>query len=402
MPDFTLLSASSIAIIKAIYFNPDSTCLEISKQVENSIPNVTKNINDLIKNGIVFENGHGSSRGGRKPLLYSLVPDSLYTVSVAMNQLNVQAAIMDITGNIISDIIEFDVDIYKDADTLELVIAQVLRLVEVSPVAKGKIMAVGISMPGVIDVEKGVNKSYFKNHSKSIGDVLSERIGIPVFIDNDSAAIALAELKLGLGRTIKEIMVVNIGWGIGLGMIVNGKIFRGATGYAGEFSHIPLFKNGKVCRCGKVGCLETETSLIIIANKAKAEIAAPGITDSSNMLEIINSVFALAREGNSAAIKLITEAGYHLGQAIAILIHIMNPQVVVLSGKGREAGRVWLAPIEQAINELCIPTLLNESGVVLSPIEKFAQLKGTAGMIIENLGTVLLKNEIRKKQLIHH
>jgi predicted NBD/HSP70 family sugar kinase len=376
--------------------------LEISKQVENSIPNVTKNINDLIKNGIVFENGHGSSRGGRKPLLYSLVPDSLYTVSVAMNQLNVQAAIMDITGNIISDIIEFDVDIYKDADTLELVIAQVLHLVEVSPVAKGKIMAVGISMPGVIDVEKGVNKSYFKNHSKSLGDVLSERIGIPVFIDNDSAAIALAELKLGLGRTIKEIMVVNIGWGIGLGMIVNGKIFRGATGYAGEFSHIPLFKNGKVCRCGKTGCLETETSLIIIANKAKAEIAAPGITDSSNMLEIINSVFALAREGNSAAIKLITEAGYHLGQAIAILIHIMNPQVVVLSGKGREAGRVWLAPIEQAINELCIPTLLNESGVVLSPIEKFAQLKGTAGMIIENLGTVLLKNEIHKKQLIHH
>ena len=105
MPDFALLSASSIAIVKAIYFNPDSTCLEISKQVENSIPNVTKNINDLIKNGIVFENGYGSSRGGRKPLLYSLVPDSLYTVSVAMNQLNVQAAIMDITGNIISDII---------------------------------------------------------------------------------------------------------------------------------------------------------------------------------------------------------------------------------------------------------------------------------------------------------
>ncbi len=402
MPDFTLLSASSIAIIKAIYFNPDSTCLEISKQVENSIPNVTKNINDLIKNGIVFENGHGSSRGGRKPLLYSLVSDSLYTVSVAMNQLNVQAAIMDITGNIISDIIEFDVDIYNDADTLELVIEKVLHLIEVSPVEKGKIMAVGISMPGVIDVEKGVNKSYFKNHSKSLVDVLSERIGIPVFIDNDSAAIALAELKLGLGRTIKEIMVVNIGWGIGLGMIVNGKIFRGSTGYAGEFSHIPLFKNGKVCRCGKMGCLETETSLIIIANKAKAEIAGLKVADTDNMLEIINSVFALAREGNSAAIKLITEAGYHLGQAIAILIHIMNPQVVVLSGKGREAGRVWLAPIEQAINELCIPTLLNESGVALSPIEKFAQLKGTAGMIIENLGKVLLKNEIHKKQLIHH
>ncbi|SDT35214.1 transcriptional regulator, MarR family [Mucilaginibacter mallensis] len=402
MPDFKLLSASSIAIIKAIYFNPDSTCLEISKQVENSIPNVTKNINDLIRNGIVYENGYGDSRGGRKPLLYSLVADSLYIISVAMNQFNVQAAIMDITGSIISDIIQFDIDIYKDVNTLELVIEQVLHLFGVSPIEKNKIMAVGISMPGVIDIEKGVNKSYFKNNSKNIRDMLSERIGIPVFIDNDSAAIALAELKLGLGRTIKEIMVVNIGWGIGLGMIVNGKIFRGSTGYAGEFSHIPLFKNGKVCRCGKVGCLETETSLIIIANKARAEIAELQALNTGNILEIINAVFALAREGSPAAIKLITEAGYHLGQAIAILIHIMNPQVVVLSGKGREAGRVWLAPIEQAINELCIPTLLNESGVVLSPIEKFAQLKGTAGMVIENLDDVLLKNEMNKKQLTHH
>jgi predicted NBD/HSP70 family sugar kinase len=199
-----------------------------------------------------------------------------------------------------------------------------------------------------------------------------------------------------LGRTKKEIMVINIGWGIGLGMIVDGKIFRGFSGFAGEFSHVPLFKNGKICSCGKRGCLETEASMITIEAKALAEInngQFTSITVDNNKTSVFN-IIAEAKKGDSLAIKLISDAAYHIGQAIAILIHIMNPEVIVLSGKGIKAGKLWLAPIQQAINEHCIPTLTKDTEVTLSGLGFDSELIGAAALVIENISNLsFLKHE---------
>src|SRR5699024_2736024 len=103
------------------------------------------------------------------------------------------------------------------------------------------------------------------------GVYIKEKTGYPTFIENDSSTIALAEIKYGRAVNEKNAMILNLSWGIGLGMILEGKLFRGNDGFAGEFSHIPLFKNGKLCSCGKTGCLETETSLSYMIRKAKAE-----------------------------------------------------------------------------------------------------------------------------------
>lgn len=381
-------SPSHLSIVKALYFNGTISCSDISKITGASIPNVSKNLYELIAGGYVVEKGFAESKGGRKPLMYSLVAGKFYIVSVAMDQFSTRMAMVDINNSFLKDIECFDFNLYDANSDADYLIEKINGFMDNSGVNKKEIYGIGIAMPGFFDISAGTNKTFLKNEGKSIRDYIAGTTGLPTFIDNDSSAIALAELKFGVGRTRKEIMVINIGWGIGLGMIVNGEIFRGFSGFAGEFSHIPLFKNGRICSCGKRGCLETEVSLTIIEQKAQKAISAGDyttITPNENGKVTISSILTEANKGDHLAIKLISEGGYYIGQGIAVLIHIMNPQSIVLSGKGSEAGKVWLAPIQQALNELCIPALLNNTEVILSPLGSNAQLIGAAALVVDNI-----------------
>ena len=155
---------------------------------------------------------------------------------------------------------------------------------------------------------------------------------VPVLIDNDSSLIALAELKHGMAKGHKNTMVVNIGWGTGLGLILNGSLFRGTDGFAGEFSHFPIFSNQKVCSCGKVGCLETETSLYYMVEKAIEGIKNGQATILKNLdkltaEEAIEKIMQASLRGDKFSIELITKIGYDIGKGIAILIHLLNPEL---------------------------------------------------------------------------
>lgn len=381
-------SSSHLSIVKALYFNGTISCSDISKITGASIPNVSKNLYELIDGGYVIEKGYAESKGGRKPLMYSLAAGKFYIVSVAMDQFSTRIAIVDVNNSFVKEVECFDFNLYDANSNADYLIEKINSFIDRSGISKKEIYGIGIAMPGFFDISTGQNKTFLKNEGKGLRDYITELTGFPTFIDNDSSAIALAELKFGIGRTNKEIMVINIGWGIGLGMIVNGEIFRGFSGFAGEFSHIPLFKNNRICSCGKRGCLETEVSLVIIEQKAQKAISAgeyTTITANENGKVTISSILAEANKGDHLAIKLISEGGYCIGQGIAVLIHIMNPQSIVLSGKGSEAGKVWLAPIQQALNELCIPALLNKTEVILSPLGSNAQLIGAAALVVDNI-----------------
>jgi len=384
-------NSNHLSVIKALYFNGSIGCSEVSKITGFSIPNAQKNLTELIEEGIVIEKGFASSKGGRKPILYALVPDKFYTLSVAVDQFITKIGLVNLDNEFIGEVEYLKFNLYDKAATTDSLIRKINGFITKLTIDTTKICAIGISVPGFVDVEKGVNKNFLKDTGKSLRDYIAENTGYPTFMDNDSSAIALAELKFGIGRTKKEIMVLNIGWGIGLGMIVKGEIFRGFSGFAGEFSHIPLFKNEKICNCGKRGCLETEASLILIEQQADEAIKngqSTTIIPDRKGHTSINSVITEAKNGDELAIKLISNAGYQIGRALAVLIHIMNPQTIVLSGKGSEAGKLWLAPIQQALNELCIPVLLNDSEVVLSTLGSNAQLIGSAALVIENIESI--------------
>lgn len=376
-------------IIKNLYYSNTLSCAELSDKISKSLPVTAKLLSDLIRDQSVVETGFAPSTGGRKPAMYAMSDDLLYIVSVAMDQFVCRVAIMNKANEFVRPVEKFELPLMDNPDALSVLIDKIGLVIKKSGIPKSKFAGIGIGIPGFVDVKKGINYSYFPTKNKSITDTVFEKIGIPTFIDNDSSLIALAELRFGGARGKKNVMVVNAGWGVGLGMILNGELFRGTNGFAGEFSHIPLFINGKLCHCGKKGCLETEASLLVVIEKAWEGLRA-GQLSKLNTLPVEHSeeaseaIFNAAHEGDQFAISLLSEAGYKIGRGVAILIHLMNPEIVLLSGRGSSAGKIWQAPIQQAINEHCIPRLSAQTIVEISTLGYDAELIGAAVLVMEN------------------
>ncbi len=383
-------TAYKSALLRELYFNDTLSASELSKNTNLSLPVATKMLNELIENETVLTTGYAISKGGRRPLMYSIAPDRMYILAVAVDQLMTRMVLMNMKNQRVSEQEQIDLTLAENEAALGQLGVRIAGHIANSGLDRKKIIGIGIGMPGFIDSEKGLNYSFLGHGGSSITEYINDLTGIPVFIDNDSSLIALTELSFGVAKNCKTAMVVNLGWGIGLGMILNGKLFKGHNGFAGEFSHIPLFLNNKICSCGKSGCLETECSLSVLVQKAAEglENGQPSlIKDFSpdSLQTAAEAVLDAAMKGDNFAIGLISEAGYHIGRGIAILIHLMNPETIVLSGMGAAAGKVWQAPVQQALNEHCIPRLSMSINVQMSSLGTGAELIGAAALVMTNL-----------------
>lgn len=341
-------------LLKSLYFHESESCAELSFRLKKSIPLITRCLNELIKEGYVVTKGYAPSSGGRRPLNYSLKSDNGFIVAVAMDQLFTRMVILDLTNNPVYEQKTIELDLHHTTHALDLLAKEISGYIEKSGIAKSKIIGVGIGMPGFINAEEGINYTFFdQNMQVSHQSFLEKEIGLPVYIDNDSSLTAFAEWMFGPAKNRKNALIINVGWGTGLGMIMNGQLFRGDAGYAGEFSHIPLSDNGILCECGKRGCLETETSLLIMAQKASADIQAGKASGlrRQDVKYMSDAIIEAANKGDQYCIGLLSHVGSMLGKGIAILIHIINPGLIVLSGRGAKAKRILMAPIQQALNQ---------------------------------------------------
>ncbi|WP_341840955.1 ROK family protein [Chitinophaga caseinilytica] len=384
-------------ILKELCFGNALSGTEISSRIDKSMPVTVRLLGELVNEGLVEEKGYAPSSGGRRPQIYALKPGKMYVVSVAMDQLVTRMAVIDMQNCDIICTEKIGLPLAKNPDVLETLANQLNRFIDNSTIARDKIIGMGIGMPGFVDVSKGINYSFLETQT-SIVDFLEKRVGIPVHIDNDSSLIALAEFRLGAARGRNDVMVININWGIGLGLVLNGVLFRGCTGFAGEFSHIPLFVNNKLCACGKSGCLETEASMLVVIEKAVEGLKKGRVSTMEALPEDIeeacHAIINAAIQGDTFAVELLSEAGYNIGKGIAILIHVLNPELIVLSGRGASAGKLWLAPVQQAINHYCIPRLASKSELTVSAFHQRAELIGAAALVIENFDRQPVKNKV--------
>ena len=391
-------------IIKQLYFRESLSCADISYKIGKSLPLTTKMLTELIDEDYVVETGYANSTGGRRPQMYSLRGDFMYIVSVAMDQFVTRIAIMDMQNNPVIAIDKFELTLSNNPSALSVLSDKIIECIKKSGIDESKIVGVGIGMPGFVDVLKGINYTFLDAGNKSIEDYISSRTSLPVFIDNDSRLIALAELRFGKLNDKKNAMVINIGWGVGLGLIVNGELFRGQNGFAGEFSHIPLFSNNKLCSCGKMGCLETEASLFAVIEKAKEGIKEGKLSHikelpDSHFEQAVEIIIAAAKKGDKFAIEILSDAGYHIGRGLAVLIHLLNPEIIILSGRGSLAGKLWQAPIQQALNEHCIPRLASGTEIQISQLGHDAELIGAAALVMERFENDLSKAAFLETEL---
>ncbi|MFC3562281.1 ROK family protein [Pedobacter jamesrossensis] len=378
-------------IIKHLYYKKALALTELSKLTNKSLPLVTSIVNGLILEGYVLEQGLAPSTGGRRPSIYLLNPDNKkYIVAVAMDQLITRLTIYDLSRRVVLPVQYLELNMSDSFDDVNVLADFINKSITKSDLDRDNIIGVGIGMPGFVNAEKGINSSFLLiKDASALGDYLSKAIKLPVSIDNDSSLIALAELNFGEAINLKDVMVVNIGWGTGLGMIVNGQLYRGSGGYAGEFSHIPLSDSDKLCSCGKRGCLELDTSLLVMAEKAERALM-DGAESSMKFLfqdktkhprdHFLDAVNAQ----DPLAISIVSKAAFQIGKGLATLMHILNPECIVLSGRGAKVGKMLLPSIQQAINQFCMPRIAELTTIKVSTLTDEAELLAAASLILEN------------------
>lgn len=378
-------------VIKHFFYREALSLAELRELTGKSLPVLTTIMAGLVADGYLIEEGLAPSSGGRRPALFKLNPkNNRYIVAVAMDQRITRINILDLMRRkmISTQVMGFNLD------SNDLGVQNLLKFIKTtiknSGIKNEQLLGVGIGMPGFINKEDGINYSFFQSGgSINLSEYLSEELDLPVFLDNDSSLIALAELHFGAARGYSDVLVVNLGWGTGLGMIINGSLYRGSTGYAGEFSHVPLSSSNKLCSCGKRGCLEVETSLTVMVEKAENEIENGAETIMSSLFsdESVPKGYhflTAVSQQDPLAISILSETGYHLGKGIATLIHILNPKCIVLAGRGAKAGKMWLPSVQQAINEFCIARIADQTKIVISDLAEDAELLAAASLVVEN------------------
>ncbi|WP_373520907.1 ROK family protein [Aquiflexum sp.] len=388
---------NKLKLIKNLYTKGSNTAGEICMEVGISLPTVNSLLGDLMNSGEVIKNGRAESQGGRKPDLYQLDNGAFYILSVDINRFRVRTAIYDCSNQALTEPETIKLTLNNEKETFEKICEFLIAHKNKSGLDKEKIIAVGISMPGLIDSINGVNHTYLKFSKKSLVESFEFKLERKVFLENDARAMTLAEFKFGQNDQFKNVLGIFIGWGIGLGILIDGKIYQGASGFAGEFSHSPIFESRDItCSCGKKGCLEAVASGTAIVRMAKEAIATDSDSILARMVRENNDelepyvVVDAALAGDQRAITILSEAGLDLGRGISILIQLLNPELIIIGGSVAEAKQYLITPIQQALNIYSMAKARENTQISLYKLGKEVGLMGGLAVVNEKIFDDLL------------
>jgi predicted NBD/HSP70 family sugar kinase len=383
---------NKLKLIKNLYTKGSNTAGEMCVEVGISLPTVNSLLGDLMASGEVIKQGRAESQGGRKPDLYRLADDSFYLISVDINKFRIRTAIYNSSNKAITENETLKLPLNNEKETFDKICDFIIQHKEKSGLPDHKIIAVGISMPGLIDAVHGINHTYLKFGKKSLVENFEARLERKVFLENDARAMTLAEFKFGHNDQYKNVLGIFIGWGIGLGILIDGKIYQGASGFAGEFSHSPIFESRDItCSCGKKGCLESVSSGTAIVRMAKEAIENDQESILARLAKENNGevepylVVDAALAGDQRAITILSEAGLDLGRGISILIQLLNPELIIIGGSVAEAKQYLITPIQQALNIYSMAKARENTELALYKLGKEVGLLGGVAVVNEQI-----------------
>ena len=367
-------------IINHFIANGNDTISELSKELDLSVPTVTKFIGELIEQGLICEYGKMQTSGGRYPSVYGLNPTSVYFVGVDMTRHHLNIALMDFKGDIVQSQMGIPFTYENTSEAFDTLCSHIQNFIDQTGELKEKIYSINLNISGRVNPESGYSYSSFYFSEQPVTEILSKKLNFKVGIDNDTRAMAYGEYMKGVVEGEKQVIFINISWGLGIGIIIDGKLYYGKSGFSGEFGHFPAFDNEILCHCGKKGCLETETAGIAIhrmvlerIKNGESSILTEKVKDLNNLTltDIINAT----NMEDPLCIEIIEEVGYKLGRYIAGLINIFNPELVIIGGQVSQTEGFIMLPIRSAVRKYSLG-LVNKDTRILS-----SKLKEKAGVI---------------------
>lgn len=364
----------------------EETIAELARCFNISVPTTTKLLMDLKEDGYLEDNGKIETAGGRRPNVFGLAADALYFLGVDVRRRRIEIILVDFQGKIVCRKDEIPYTLENTAESLEFVCQQVEAFMEEISIAKNKIAGIGVSLTGRVDANEGYSYTYFNFNESPLTDVLRQRFGLPVYIENDSRAMMFAEKNFGVVKDEKNVLFLNLGRGIGVGTMFDGKLYYGKTGFAGELGHIPLFDNEIMCHCGKKGCLETEASGIALEKMFVERLKAGETSILSGKWKegkeiLLYDIIRAANHDDVLAISLIAEVADKLGRGVGVLINLLNPDLVVVGGTFSLSGDYVMLPLKTAVNKYSLSLVSKDSRFKLSLLGENASVMGAAMLV---------------------
>ena len=369
-------------IIAHMAVNGECTLSELTKELHISVPTITKLVQELVQENIVSDLGKVETPGGRRPNVFGLASSAIYFAGVNIGRDNMSFLITDLHNNIVKEELLTDFELQDRPQCLEKICSNIAHFIDTCGVERAKILGVGVSVSGRVNPTTGRSYRYFTSSEQSLRDMIEQRIGIRVLLENDSRARCYAEYTNSKSKDEMDVLYLHLGRGLAIGIVMNGKLYYGKSGFAGEFGHIPFFDNEIICSCGKKGCLETEASgsalhriLLERIQNGENSILSNRIGDINNPITL-DEIIASVNKEDLLCIEIVEEIGQKLGKQIAGLINLFNPELVIIGGTISLTGDYITQPIKTAVRKYSLNLVNKDSAIVTSKLKDRAGIVG--------------------------
>ncbi|MBU5465384.1 ROK family transcriptional regulator [Virgibacillus sp. MSJ-26] len=372
-------SVNKSIILNKIRTSEPISRAQIAKETKLTPPTVSSIVRELIEQDLVKESELGESKGGRKPTMLLVNKDGFYVIGVDAGPKTIECILSNLSGQIKDRVvvsIESPLTNESFLDLLKSGIRKILQNVK----ERSKVLGIGMAMHGVVDVARGTSlfAPILQLSNIPIKDELEREFDLVVQVENDARAMTLGESWFGEHGDVSSMMAVNLGSGVGAGVAINGKLYHGSTDLAGEVGHMTIDMNGERCECGNRGCLESFASAPSIVNRANKRMPGKNITSS-------REVYELALENDKECVELLQRTGAIIGIGLTNLIHVLNPELIIIGGGVSKSERFILRPIRETISMRGLTKEAKETRVVVSELGDDATILGAVALLLVEL-----------------
>ncbi len=379
----------NLAILEVIRKNGPISRTDISKITELNIVTVSNYVNHYIKKGLVVEGELDESTGGRKPVLVELNPKAGYIVGVGLNMLSTVGVLVDLEINVIAEV-KRERNPENSETVIENMVDMAQEIIEKAEIDRSKIVGVGVGVPGIID-ERGRTIRWPQslgerdvNVCLSIKDTFERRLNIPTFVENDANAAVLGEKWLGLDRDVRHMLYMFSG--VGCGILINGEIYRGATGAAGELgiTSPKAAKDYAQQIAAQLGRWEMDLGMVVKAREymEKGESSLLKDFTAGNLSKLsFKDIVRGVKERDRLTLRVVDEVGNELGKKIAFLVNLLNPEVVVIGGGIEDCGAPLLDAVKTSIKEWSVEEASSQVKIIPSAFGENAVALGVVGIV---------------------
>lgn len=370
-------------ILRVIWSEERVSRADIARMLGVSRSTVSEAVSSLLGTGLVREAGDGPSSGGRRPILLEFQDDACVILGVDMGATHVSVALTDLRGRVLT-FANRPHPVRTDPEGTRALTVELCE--ECLRGTRKPLVGIGVSVPAPVNPEDPghVSRLVLPAWEGRTGfDELGARFGVPVLVDNDANLGALAERWWGAGQGKDDFTYVKISTGIGAGHMINGKIYRGSSGFAGEIGHISVVPDGEPCVCGNRGCLGTvvgSQALVARAEELRAQYPDSLLFDADLTIDAVEDA---ALEGDPLGLQVVREAADHLGLAIAEVLNLMNPSSVILGGNLARVGEALLVPLREAVLPRTLVSAVAASEIRTSDLGPRSVAVGAATLVLD-------------------